>query len=140
MPKIRPDVRTAPVVRAEIPRSGEPSGVLAERHGVSAETVRERRKRGPEDRLDRSARPRELPWKATDEQRAVVRALRRPTSFALGDPTSAAAASCRAATVTASGASSRRRVEPAAVAVVGPVEKGPGQPPRPRSRLRAHRR
>ena len=45
------------------------------------------RKRGPDDCLDHSARPHQLPWKATDEERAVVCALRRSTNFALYDLT-----------------------------------------------------
>ena len=87
MLQIHPNARTTPAVRAEIARSGEPSGVLAKRYGVSTETVRKWRKRGPEDCLDRSAKPHRLPWKATDEERAVVCALRRATNFALGDLT-----------------------------------------------------
>ena len=77
MLQIHPNARTTPVVRAEIARSTEPSGVLAKRYAVSAETVRKRRKRGISDCLDRSARPHHLPWKATDEERAVVCALRQ---------------------------------------------------------------
>jgi transposase InsO family protein len=61
--------------------------VLARRYGVSTETIRKWRKRGAEDCLDRSARPHRLPWKATEEERAVVCALRRATSFALDDLT-----------------------------------------------------
>jgi transposase-like protein len=53
MPRIHPNARTTPAVRAEIARSGEPSGVLARRYGVSTETVRKWRKRGPDDCLDR---------------------------------------------------------------------------------------
>ncbi len=87
MLQIHPNARTTPAVRAEIARSGEPSGVLAKRYGVSAETVRKWRKRGPGDCLDRSARPHRLPWKATEEERAVVCALRRATNFALDDLT-----------------------------------------------------
>jgi transposase len=87
MLQIHPNARTTPVVRAEIARSDEPSGVLAKRYGVSTETVRKWRKRGPEDCLDRSAKPHRLPWKATDEERAVVCALRRSTGFALDDLT-----------------------------------------------------
>jgi len=34
---IHPNARTTPAVRAEIARSGERSGVLAERYGVSTE-------------------------------------------------------------------------------------------------------
>src|SRR3712207_2798378 len=72
MLSIHPNARTTPAVRAEIARSSEPSGVLAERYGVSAETVRKWRKRGAEDCRDRSSRPRKLPWKASEEERAVV--------------------------------------------------------------------
>jgi transposase-like protein len=61
MPQIHPNARTTPAVRAEIARSGEPTGVLARRYGVSTETVRKWRRRGPEDCLDRPARPRRLP-------------------------------------------------------------------------------
>src|SRR3954465_6397451 len=84
---IHPDARTAPAVRAEIARSSEPSGVLARRFGVSTETVREWRKRGPAECRDRSSRPRKLPWKAGEEERAVVCALRRATGFPLDDLT-----------------------------------------------------
>src|SRR5436309_10927129 len=85
MLSIHPNARTTPAVRAEIARSSEPSGELARRYGVSTETVREWRKRGPGDCLDRSARPHELPWKASEEERAVVCALRRATGFPLDD-------------------------------------------------------
>ena len=79
MLQIHPNARTTPAVRAEIARSAEPAGVLARRYGVSTETICKWRKRGPEDCLDHSARPHRLPWKATDEERAVVCALRRAT-------------------------------------------------------------
>src|SRR5215210_3005610 len=87
MLQIHPNARTTPAVRAEIARSGGASGVLARRFGVSTETVRKWRKRGPDDCLDHSARPHRLPWKATEEERAVVCALRRATNFALDDLT-----------------------------------------------------
>src|SRR5918993_1543269 len=87
MLQIHANARTTPAVRAEIARSGEPSGVLAERFGVSTETVREWRKRGPGDCLDRSARPHKLPWKASEEERAVVCELRRATGFPLDELT-----------------------------------------------------
>src|ERR671938_955256 len=87
MPAIHANARTTPAVRAEIARSSEPSGVLAKRYGVSTETVRKWRKRGPGDCLDRSARPHKLPWKASEEERAVVCALRRATGFPLDDLT-----------------------------------------------------
>ena len=82
---IHPDARTTPAVRAEIARSTEPTGELAKRYGVSTETVREWRKRGPAECRDRSSRPRKLPWKASEEERAVVCALRRATGFPLDD-------------------------------------------------------
>src|SRR3954464_712221 len=85
MLSIHPDARTTPAVRAEIARSSEPTGELARRFGVSTETVRKWRKRGPDDCLDRSARPHELPGKASGEERAVVCALRRATGFPLDD-------------------------------------------------------
>jgi transposase InsO family protein len=87
MLQIHPNARTTPAVRADIARSAESSGVLARRFGVSTETIRKWRKRGPGDCLDHSARPHKLPWKATDEERAVVCALRRTTHFALDDLT-----------------------------------------------------
>src|ERR671913_1449985 len=87
MHAIHPNARTPPAVRAEIARSSQPSGVLAERCGVSAETVRKWRKRGPEDCRDHPSRPRKLPWKASEEERAVVRELRRATGFPLDDLT-----------------------------------------------------
>jgi transposase InsO family protein len=85
MLSIHPNARTTPAVRAEIARSAEPSGVLARRYGVSTETIRKWRKRGAADCRDRSSRPRKLPWKASEEERAVVCALRRATGFPLDD-------------------------------------------------------
>jgi transposase InsO family protein len=87
MLQIHPNARTTPVTRAEIARSEEPTGILAQRFGVSTETIRKWRQRGADDCLDRSARPHQLPWKATEEERAVVCALRRSTNFALDDLT-----------------------------------------------------
>ena len=87
MHSIHPNARTTPFVRGEIARSSEPTGVLARRFGVSTETIRKWRKRGPADCQDRSARPHKLPWKATDEERAIVCALRRATGFPLDDLT-----------------------------------------------------
>jgi len=84
---IHPNARTTPVTRAEIARSTAPSGALAKRYGVSAETIRKWRRRGAADCRDRSARPHTLPWKASEEERAIVCALRRATNFALDDLT-----------------------------------------------------
>src|SRR5215213_2652587 len=82
---IHPNARTTPAVRAEIARSSERSGVLAERYGISTETVRKWRKRGPAECKDRSSRPHKLPLKAGEEERAVVCALRRAIGFPLDD-------------------------------------------------------
>src|ERR1700746_2218387 len=87
MLQIHPNARTTPDTRAEIAGSHERSGVLAERYGVSTETIRKWRKRGAADCLDHSARPHHLPWKATEEERAIVCTLRRVTNFALDDLT-----------------------------------------------------
>jgi transposase len=84
---IHPNARTTPATRAEIARSSEPSGIVAQRYGISAETVRKWRKRGVADCLDRSARPHQLPRKATEEERAIVCSLRRSTNFPLDDLT-----------------------------------------------------
>ena len=87
MPTIHPKARTTPAVRAEIARSREPTGILAQRYGVSTETIRKWRKRGPADCQDHSSRPHKLPWKASEEERAIVCALRRATGFPLDDLT-----------------------------------------------------
>src|SRR6476659_5689567 len=87
MRPIHPNARTTPVTRAEIACSHEHSGILAQRYGVSTETIRKWRKRGATDCLDHSARPHQLPWKATEEERAIVCMLRRVTNFALDDLT-----------------------------------------------------
>ena len=84
---IHPNARATPATRAEIARSSEPGGTVAQRYGISAETVRKWRKRGASDCLDRSARPHRLPWKATEEERAIVCTLRRATNFPLDDLT-----------------------------------------------------
>ena len=57
MLQIHPDARTTPAVRVEIARSSERPGVLAQRYGVSTETIRKWCKRGADDCLDHSARP-----------------------------------------------------------------------------------
>src|SRR4029078_2336602 len=87
MPTIHPKARTTPAVRAEIARSGESTGVLAQRYGVSTETIRKWRKRGPADCQDHSSRPHKLPWKASRWERAIVCALGRATGFPLDDLT-----------------------------------------------------
>jgi transposase len=84
---IHPNARTTPAVRAESACAKERTGVLAKRYGVSTETIRKWRQRGAEDCLDHSARPHRLPWKAAEEERAVVCAWRRCTNFALDDLT-----------------------------------------------------
>src|SRR3954464_10318416 len=84
---IHPNARTTPAVRVEIAASAQPTGELARRFGVSTETVRKWRKRGAGDCRDRSSRPHKLPWKASEEERAVVCAVRRATGFPLDDLT-----------------------------------------------------
>ena len=88
MLRIHPNARTTPAVRAEIARSEEPTGALAKRYGVSTETIRKWRKRGPDDCLDHSARPHRLPWKATDEgsKRRFERRRLAPWSAPYGGP------------------------------------------------------
>ncbi|MCJ2122493.1 IS481 family transposase [Methylobacterium sp. J-077] len=80
---IHPQARTTRAVRIEIARSLESSGVLAKRYGVFTETIRKWRKRSPGACHDRSARPHKLLWRASDEERAIVCALRRSTGFPL---------------------------------------------------------
>src|ERR1700712_4005852 len=87
MLQIHFNARTTPITRAEIAGSHERTGVLAQRYGVSTETLRKWRKRGTADCLDHAARPHHLPWKATEEERAIVCTLRRVTNFALDDLT-----------------------------------------------------
>jgi len=48
MRAIHPQARTTPAVRASGPRSPESAGVLAKRYGVSTETIRRWRRRGPD--------------------------------------------------------------------------------------------
>jgi len=52
MPAIHANARTTPAVRAEIARSREPTGILAQRFGVSTETIRKWRQRGAADCQD----------------------------------------------------------------------------------------
>ena len=87
MPSLHPNARTTPAVRREIALSMERTGVLAQRYGVTTETIRRWRKRGPEGCLDRSARPHKLPWKASEEERASVCARREATGVPLDDLT-----------------------------------------------------
>ncbi len=63
----------------------EPANVVAKRYGISDETVRKWRKRGEQAVLDRSSRPRRLAWARSEEERAIICAVRRATGFALDD-------------------------------------------------------
>src|ERR1700750_594895 len=87
MLQIHPNARTTPVTRAEIACSHERTGILAQRHGVSTATIRKWRKRGAADCLDHSARPHQLPWKATVVESGVVCLHPRGTNFAHDDMT-----------------------------------------------------
>lgn len=68
-------------------RSSERSGALAKRYGVSAEIIRKWRKRGAPEYQDRSPTLIAYPWKATEEERAVVCAVRKSRNFPLDDLT-----------------------------------------------------
>lgn len=85
--QIHPQARTTPAVRAEIARSTEPASIVAKRFGISDETVRKWRKRGEQACQDRSSRPARLPWRASEEERAIICAVRRSTGFPLDDLT-----------------------------------------------------
>jgi transposase len=87
MMQIHPQARTTPAVRAEIARSTESTSVVAKRYGISDEMVRKWRKRGEKGCQDRSSRPKRLPWRATEEERAIICAVRRATGFPLDDLT-----------------------------------------------------
>jgi transposase InsO family protein len=87
MMQIHPPARTTPAVRADIARSTDPTSVIARRYGISDETVRKWRKRGEQACQDRSSRPKRLPWRATEEERAIICAVRRATGFPLDDLT-----------------------------------------------------
>ena len=95
MPAIHANARTTPAVRAEIARSREPTGVLAQRSasqprpsasGASAGLTRART--APAARTS-------CPWTASEEERAIVCALRRATGFPLDDLTEPCRASRR---------------------------------------------
>ena len=60
---------------------------MAKRYGIADETVRKWRKRGEQACQDQSSRPKRLPWRATEEERAVICAVRRTTGFSLDDLT-----------------------------------------------------
>jgi transposase len=85
--QIHPRARATPAVRREIARSTEPATVVAKRYGISSETLRKWRKRGEHACQDRSSRRRRLPWRANEEERAIICAMRRPTGFPLDDLT-----------------------------------------------------
>ena len=81
------NARTTPATRAEIARSTQSSAIVAQRYGISARTVRKWRKRGVADCLDRSSRPHQLRWKASEAERAIVCSMRRATNFSINDLT-----------------------------------------------------
>lgn len=87
MVQIHPQGRTTPAVRAEIARSAEPASVVAKRYGISDETVRKWRKRGEQAIQDRSSWPKRLAWRMSEEERAIICAVRRATGFPLDDLT-----------------------------------------------------
>lgn len=60
---------------------------MARRYGISDETVRKWRKRGEHAVQDRSSRPKRLPWRVTEEEQAIICAVRRAAGFPLDDLT-----------------------------------------------------
>ena len=74
---IRLQARTTPATHVEIARFKEPSSTVVRRYGINAKTVRKWRKRDATDYLDNSAHPHRVPWRATDEERAIVCAVPR---------------------------------------------------------------
>ena len=74
-------------VRAEIARSAEPASIVAKRYGISDETVRKWRKPGEQAAQDRSSRPKRPAWRMSEEERAIICAVRRATGFPLDDLT-----------------------------------------------------
>ena len=74
---------TTPKVRAAIRASDEPAWVLAERHGISEQTVWKWRKR--DDVQDRSHTPHRLQTTLTPAQEAVVVELRKMLLLPLDD-------------------------------------------------------
>ena len=75
MHSIPPHACTRPAVRAEIALSSEPTGVLARRYGVSTETLRIWRQRGPRPAGTARRGPPKLPWTAGEEERAILSRL-----------------------------------------------------------------
>lgn len=72
-------------MRTEIAHSAERTGVLAQRYGVSTETIRKWRKHGPGAGADRSSRSHRLRWRAAANEQRIICLLRRKTRFALDD-------------------------------------------------------
>ena len=70
MLQIHPNARTTPVTRAEIAGSHERTGILAQRYGVSTETIRKWRKRRASD----------WPSSNIDTVGEFRRPVRRPTA------------------------------------------------------------
>ncbi len=87
MPSIHPEARTTPTVRVEIARSHNPTGVLAKTLWREHRDYRQVAQAGSRGLSGPYGRPHKLPWKATDEERAIVCALRQATGFPLDDLT-----------------------------------------------------
>ena len=87
MLSIHPNARTTPAVRAEIARSSEPTGELAGATGSAPRPSASGASAGPGTASTAPPVRHKLPWKASEEERAVVCALRRATGFPLDDLT-----------------------------------------------------
>lgn len=81
--KLHSQATTTPKIRAAIQASGEPAWVLAERHGISEQTVWKWRKRDSVE--DHSHTPHRLQTTLTPAQEAVAVALRKTLLVSLDD-------------------------------------------------------
>lgn len=86
MLSIHPSARTADVVRIEIP--ARPSQQAFWRHASRSAPRPSASGAGAKPMTGRtSSRPHKPPWKATNEERAIIRALRNATGISLDDLT-----------------------------------------------------
>jgi transposase InsO family protein len=85
--QIHPQARTTPAVRAEIARSTEPPSVVAKLYGISDVAVRKWRKSAARTRV-RIDRAGPAPARrSSEEERAIICAVRRATGFPLDELT-----------------------------------------------------
>ena len=117
---IHPNARTTAAVRAEIARSGEPTGELARRYGVSTGTIRKWRKRGPAECRDRPSRSTQLATRSDRTEASAGTSRASHQARGLSDRTNVARRVCGLRIVAAK--NSRKRISaqaPAAATRVG---------------------